>query len=295
MPSLDIPSVNVLGCRIAITTFERLQANIYQLVQLASPAYICFATAHMIVSAARVPEIRAAYKQAAIVAPDGVPVAWFVRALGAPTSRSVSGPRAMPKILAMASENHIRVGFYGGRRETLQHLKERVSREYPQLQVVYSYSPPLRPLSFEEEEMHVGAIRRSGVQILFVGLGSPRQEFWMHRLCRHLNCVCLGVGAAFEFFSGEKHPLPRWAQAMGLTRLIRLLQEPRRLLRRTLYSPLFAYLALSWIARSRRSRSTWKDAVRRRLAMRNLDRPSGLLRKKGVYHGAFTESLPKKA
>lgn len=267
MPSLGTPVIKLLGCNIAITNIQRLAEDIHQLVQLVTPAYVCFATAHMLVSATKVPAIRAAYRNATIISPDGVPVAWAVRLLGAQTSRCVSGPRSMPAILAMASENHIRVGFYGGRPETLELLNQRIAREYPELQVAYSYSPPFRPLSLEEEEMHASDIRHQGVQILFVGLGSPRQECWMHRLSKRMNCVCLGVGAAFEFFSGEKHLPPMWVQALGLTWLIRLLQEPRRLLARNLYSPVFVYLALQWIGMSRRQREAWELAIDEQMAM----------------------------
>lgn len=270
MPAPDIPIVNVLGSNLAITDFERLREDIHRLVQLAAPAYVCFATAHMMVLATTVPAIRAAYRDAAIISPDGVPVAWVLRMLGARTSRCVSGPRAMPAILQMAAENRIRVGFYGGRPETLRLLNERIAREYPRLQAVYSCSPPFRPLSFEEEEMHVCDIRKLGVQILFVGLGSPRQECWMHRLYKRLHCVCLGVGAAFEFFSGEKHLPPLWIQTLGLTWLIRLAQEPRRLLLRNLYSPVFLYLALNWIAMSERQRAAWEIALAKRLALRSI-------------------------
>lgn len=270
MPSLNLPVMNLLGSNIAITDFERLSGDIDQLVRAAAPAYVCFATAHMLVSATRVPAIREAYRNATIISPDGVPVAWALRLLGAQSSRCVSGPRAMLTILRMAADNHMRVGFYGGRPETLRLLNERITREYAGLQVAYIYSPPFRPLSFDEEEMHARDIRRRGVQILFVGLGSPRQERWMHLLCKRTNCVCLGVGAAFEFFSGEKHLPPVWVQAMGLTWMIRLLQEPRRLLSRNLYSPVFVYLALRWIVKSERQRAAWETANDKRLAIRSL-------------------------
>lgn len=92
----------------------------------------------------------------------------------------------------------------------------------------------------------------------------------MHRRRKRLNCVCLGVGAAFEFFSGEKHLPPVWVQTLGLTWLIRLLQEPRRLLTRNLYSPVFVYLALGWIGMSERQRAAWEIAIKQRLAAHSI-------------------------
>lgn len=252
IPDSEMPTMTVLDSRLAITDFERLQRSILQLVQREAASYVCFATAHMMVAATRDPAIREAYRNAEIISPDGMPLVWLLRILGAQAAHCVSGPRAMPWILKMAADAQVRVGFYGGRLETLRLLRARITREYPSLRVVYICSPPFRRLSSEEEEMHINDIQRAAVQILFVGLGSPRQECWMNRQYKRLNCVCLGVGAAFEFFSGEKHLPPVWVQALGLTWLIRLLQEPRRLLRRNLYSPVFVYLALRWIATSGR-------------------------------------------
>lgn len=263
--------VNVLGLNVAITSFDQLRKDVLRLVFNQTPAYVCFATAHMIVAATKVRAIGDAYREAAIVSPDGVPVAWVLRMLGARTARCVSGPRATPEILRMAAENGIRVGFYGGRPETLRLINERITRELPDLQVAYTCSPPFRMLSSSEEDTHICEIRASGVQILFVGLGSPKQECWMQRMSGRLNCVCLGVGAAFEFFSGEKRLPPVWFQALGLTWLIRLLQEPRRLLRRNLYSPVFAYQALRWIVMSDRQRLAWVSALEPRLGMRTPD------------------------
>lgn len=272
MPSLDKPVMNLLGSDIAITSVDRLAQDIHGLVRRGAPAYVCFATAHMLALSTRNTAVQNAYRGAAIISPDGVPVAWAIHLLGARTSQCVSGPRAMPAIFQLASDNQIRIGFYGGRPETLRLLKERISREYPLLQVVYSYSPPFRPLNLEEEDAHVGDIRRSGAQLLFVSLGSPRQECWMHRLSKRMNCVCLGMGAAFEFFTGEKQLPPLWVQRLGLTWMVRLAQEPRRLLVRNLYSPLFVYLVLKWISMSEHRRAAWETTMIRRAAILGLER-----------------------
>jgi N-acetylglucosaminyldiphosphoundecaprenol N-acetyl-beta-D-mannosaminyltransferase len=279
MTSLAIPALNLLGSQVAITSLEAMRSDVHRLAVEGAPAYICFATAHMIVLATREPEIRDAYKSAAIVSPDGTPVAWVLRLLGARQSHCVSGPRTMPVLLQMASERGIKVGFYGGRPGTLQLLNERIAREFPSLQVAYRYSPPFRTLSVEEQEADISNINASGAQILFVGLGSPRQESWMHRFSPQLNCVCLGVGGAFEFFSGEKHLPPFWIQSLGMTWLVRLLQEPRRLISRNLYSPVFAYLALRWMLMTERERSAWQPsftAAREAAKVERAPRPSRL-------------------
>jgi len=268
MNNMKTPTVDLLGSRVAITCLEGLRECIHQLAAAQTPSYVCFATAHMIVAATRDASIRDAYRGANVISPDGMPVAWLLHLLGARNSHCVSGPRAMPLLLEMASENDLPVGFYGGRPDTLVRISQRITREYPRLHVAYTCSPPFRPLSFEEQERDICDINQSKVRILFVGLGSPRQECWMHRFSPRLSCVCLGVGGAFEFFSGEKHLPPFWVQSLGLTWLIRLLQEPRRLIARNLYSPVYVCMALRWVAMNTQQRLEWEDAIAKRLAAR---------------------------
>lgn len=234
----------ILGTPIAITNMGNTCDRIISLARRAKPAYVCFATAHMLAETRRDEAVRAAYSSAAMITPDGTPVAWCLKWMGHSTARCVSGPRAMPALLTAAAENGITVGFYGGRQETLNLMAKVISERFPRLSVVYSCSPPFRALKPEEQSEHLQKIVSSGVQLLFVGLGSPKQEIWMHRFSPSLNCVCLGVGAAFEFLSGEKILPPSWVQAIGLTWLVRLCQEPRRLAKRNLQSPVFAAMFL---------------------------------------------------
>ena len=219
----------------------------------------------MVVEATRKADVRRAYRNANIVSPDGVPVAWFLRLLGNVDAKCVSGPQSFPVILREAARQGISVGFYGGRQETLNLMLERIHREIPELCVGYSFSPPFRPLSVEEQEQHVQDIRNSGVRLLFVGLGSPRQDCWMDEVSPKLSCVCLGVGAAFEFFSGEKTLPPLWVQRLGLTWLVRLCQEPRRLIGRNLYSPQFVFLAMRWVAMPPSRRRLWEQTLDKQL------------------------------
>jgi N-acetylglucosaminyldiphosphoundecaprenol N-acetyl-beta-D-mannosaminyltransferase len=211
-------------------------------------AYMCFATAHMLVEALHNPAIRAAYEGAHMVAPDGAPVAYCLRLLGFPRAQCVSGPRLVPKVLEEAEKRRVPVGFYGGRLKTLQKLQEKLASQYPDLKVVYMHSPPFRPLSNGEFADVVRDVRLSEVRILFVGLGSPKQEQWMRDAHGAFDCTLLGVGAAFDFLAGEKVMPPVWVQKMGLAWLVRLAQEPRRLAGRNLYSPLFVahFLLQCW-------------------------------------------------
>jgi len=171
----------------------------------------------------------------------------------------------MSVLLRDAAERGVSVGFYGGREQTLALVQERIALELPTLKIGYCFSPPFRTPTPEEQEQHLEEISRSGVQLLFVGLGSPKQECWMERFSPRLNCVCLGIGAALEFFSGEKLLPPVWIQKCGLTWFVRLCQEPRRLARRNLYSPVFLILAFCWTLMNETRRNRWDASMHTRL------------------------------
>lgn len=262
---MRLATVNLLGSSIVATSMSSMSDEVCAMADRREPAYVCFATAHMVVEVTRKAAIRDAYQGATIIAPDGVPVAWFVRKLSGKPAECISGPRFMTYFLQHAQDRGLRLGFYGGREETLNRIRERIEREYPQLNIAYQYSPPFRALSAQEQEQDLEQIRAAGVQVLFVGLGSPKQERWMSQYSAELPCVCLGVGAAFEFFSGEKVLPPEWVQRLALTSAVRLLQEPRRLLVRNLYSPLFLLQSLRWVAMNEEQRGKWQQRIGGRL------------------------------
>ncbi len=243
----------VLGSAIEVTDFDRACEFVLALARLGRPAYVCFATAHMLVEASRDLAVGNAYKNATFIAPDGTPVAWCLRLKGHRGAMCISGPRTMPLLLEAAHAHHLRVGFYGGRPETLDLLEQRLAQRIPGLKIVYRCSPPFRELTRQEQEEHLRQVSATGVQLLFVGLGSPKQERWMQEFSPSLNCVCLGVGAAFEFLSGEKVLPPLWIQKMGMTWFVRLCQEPRRLARRNLYSFVFVGKVLQELVADRLS------------------------------------------
>lgn len=114
-------------------------------------------------------------------------------------------------------------------------------------------APPFRSLTPEEEDEFVAAVRASGADIVWVGLGMPRQELFIHRIAGRLPGVALlGVGAAFDFLSGTVSQAPDWLQRVGLEWLYRLAQEPRRLWRRyAINNPQFMLLATAQVARHR--------------------------------------------
>jgi N-acetylglucosaminyldiphosphoundecaprenol N-acetyl-beta-D-mannosaminyltransferase len=235
----------IIGTSVDITSHMLTCERVFSLVEQRQSAYICFTTAHMLVEASRQMEIRRAYESASIVNPDGTPIAWCLRIMGHRKACCVNGPTNTPFLLREAEQRGTKVGFYGGRSDTLEKMQRSLAINYPLLKVVYTYSPPFRKLTKEEQVNDLNEINGAGVQLLFVGLGSPKQELWMLVNYSSLNCVSVGVGAVFEFLSGEKILPPSWVQQLGLTWLVRLCQEPRRLAMRNLYSPLFVWMFLS--------------------------------------------------
>ena len=233
-------SAAVLGVSLDALSLDQAVARIVELAQCGSGKYVCFVDAHMLVRAHDDVEIRRALESASVRLADGTPVSWCLRLLH-PGARCVRGPDTMPVLFDRAQDIDLSVGFYGGSPQTLQRMTVRVKETYPRLRVDYIYSPPFRVLTDEEQLGILDSIRSSGVRLLFVGLGCPKQELWMCHNAVELPCISLGVGAAFRIFSGETHLPPKWIMNAGLTWAVRLVQEPRRLFRRVfVYLPRFA-------------------------------------------------------
>jgi N-acetylglucosaminyldiphosphoundecaprenol N-acetyl-beta-D-mannosaminyltransferase len=146
------------------------------------------------------------------------------------------------KICRKAEELKIPVGLYGGTEESLEKFIVFLKQEYPKIDIAYAFSPPFRNLSSKEDTAVVGHINQSGAKILFVGIGCPKQECWMSDHKDRLHCVMIGVGAAFDFFSGEKKHAPRWIQKCGMEWVFRFASDPARLWKRYVkHNPRFVY------------------------------------------------------
>lgn len=241
--------VNVVGLEINLCDYDSATRRAHELANRRRGGYVCFATVHMTMEAQDDPDFQRLVNNADLVLPDGKPLFAMQKLLGNPNARQVRGPGLMPKLFAYAEQNNLSIGFYGGKQETLDRLLKRLATDFPGLKVAYSFSPPFRPISEEEDREIVSAINRSGAQILFVGLGCPKQERWMARHREKLTAVMLGVGAAFDFYTGTITEAPVWMQKIGLEWMFRLVQEPRRLWRRYLIlNPRFTALAALQLA-----------------------------------------------
>jgi N-acetylglucosaminyldiphosphoundecaprenol N-acetyl-beta-D-mannosaminyltransferase len=199
-------------------------------------------------------ELRAAVLGADFTVPDGQPLVWALKLLGHRLSDRVYGPELMDRSCARAARTGRRMYLYGGRSQgALVQLTRNLRLRHPGLQIVGGHVPPFRELTPVEEDAVVADIRRSGAEVVWVGIGVPKQEKWMARMTERLDgCVLFGVGAAFDFHSGLIPQAPATMQRLGLEWLFRLVHEPRRLWRRYLtYNPRFVIGFARQLARAR--------------------------------------------
>ena len=240
----------ILGVGIDATSYADATRRVIDWARHGESRYVCLGAVNNIMEARRSAEYRIVMQEAALVTSDGMPLVWLLRRLGVPQATRVYGPDLTPRVLEAAESAGLPVGFYGGTEPVLQRLIQVVKRSFPALQVSYLSAPPFRPPTREEDEQTTRAINAAGVRILFVGLGSPKQDRWMYAHRHRIHAVMLGVGAAFDFLAGVKPQAPRWMQRSGLEWLFRLATEPRRLGPRYLrQNPKFAALALVQLLR----------------------------------------------
>jgi N-acetylglucosaminyldiphosphoundecaprenol N-acetyl-beta-D-mannosaminyltransferase len=198
------------------------------------------------------PCYRRVLNAADMVNPDGMPLVWALRALGASGAQRVYGPDTTEALLPAAEEADVSVGFYGGSPSVLDALVSTVHLRYPNLRIAFVESPPFRALTPEEDTATVERMIASEVRLLFVGLGCPKQEKWVMEHVGRVPAVMFGVGAAFDFLAGTKPQAPRWMMRWGLEWVFRLLCEPRRLAKRYLkHNPRFVAYFLQQLASGR--------------------------------------------
>jgi N-acetylglucosaminyldiphosphoundecaprenol N-acetyl-beta-D-mannosaminyltransferase len=251
-------SVTLVDVPIAVTTYDGTLELIDQHIAQRRPGYVCVANVHTVMAAGEDPQLRSALAGSVINVPDGMPLVWALSALGHRLGDRVYGPELMWRACARAATNGSRLYLYGGRDQTaLTQLAENLSRHHRGLQIVGGFSPPHRPLRDEERQAIVTEINRAGPDIVWVGIGVPKQEKWMAEMRPHLEApMLIGVGAAFDFHAGLVPQAPPRLQRAGLEWAYRLLQEPRRLWRRYLrYNPRFVAAFAVQYLRHRRTQA----------------------------------------
>jgi N-acetylglucosaminyldiphosphoundecaprenol N-acetyl-beta-D-mannosaminyltransferase len=242
-PAPVAPSaVNVLGVPLSVTDYDETMDWIDASIAHRQKGYICVAATHTIMVCDEDPELREAVLNASMTVPDGQPLVWAMNALGGDLEQRVYGPELMARYCERAASNGARIYLYGGRNQgALVQLALNLRHRYPGVRIVGGYSPPYRDLSAEEEDAIVDEMNSSRADLVWVGVGAPKQEKWMAAMRDRLDApVLVGVGAAFDFHAGLIPQAPMWMQSAGLEWTFRLAHEPRRLWRRyARYNPRF--------------------------------------------------------
>jgi N-acetylglucosaminyldiphosphoundecaprenol N-acetyl-beta-D-mannosaminyltransferase len=236
---------SVLGVNVAVSSYSEVARRSLAWAEQRQSRALFFAPVHMIMEAVDHPEFMSLLNAADMVNPDGMPLVWALRAQGEKRAQRVYGPDTTSILLAQAEKAGVPVGFYGGSQELLHLLLTKVRSRYPDLNVVYVESPPFRALAPEEDAAVVDRMVSSGVRLLFVGLGCPKQEKWVMEHRGRVPAVMFAVGAAFDFIAGAKLQAPRWMMRSGLEWVFRFVTEPRRLAWRYLkHNPRFVLFFL---------------------------------------------------
>lgn len=208
--------------------------------------YVVNTGMHGIMEGHRDPEFKTILNTADLFAPDGILVVLIARFHGFLIRKKNTGPGLLREFSKVANEKGYKCFFYGDTEETLNLLAEELAAEFPALQIVGLHSPPFRPLTPEEDESIVESINQAKPDVLWVGLGLPKQEWWINQHRERLNVpVAVGAGASFKFFAGSVSRAPAWLRNLGFEWLWRLFQEPGRVWRRVfLDAPRFAGLVV---------------------------------------------------
>lgn len=236
-PEPAVARFRLAGLSVAATDMAGLIATLRNRLAARTEAtpgtFVVFRDAHGVVRAQHDAALRAAHDDALLVCADGWPVAAAGRLLGFKEAAQVPGIEAMEAVCRVGVALGWRHYFLGGSPDVLRQLLRNLQLRIPGLQVVGSASPPFRPATQEEREVSRSLIRQARADIVWIGLGTPKQELWMHAEAPHLpGTIAMGVGAAFDVHAGRVERAPAWLRAAGLEWLYRTCREPRRLFRR---------------------------------------------------------------
>lgn len=248
------PRYNILGTGVHALSLAQARDLLVGLRGRRGCGGVYPTTAHSVSAALEDPALRAAHRRALLVTPDGMPLVWLGRLRGHREVGRVYGPDLMLAVCAAGRAVGLRHYLYGGAPGVAESLRARLVAEFPGLEIVGTFTPPFRELTPEEFEAFRLDVAARRPDLIWIGLGSPKQEKFADAAASRLEAAALvTVGAAFDFLSGRVPQAPDWMRRSGLEWLHRLATEPRRLWRRyLLVNPLFALRTLAQLTGLRR-------------------------------------------
>lgn len=192
-------------------------------------SYYCFGSGHTLSVLYTDSEFGRALSASAGVAADGISAAWLFSTVAGRCVRRQPGPDVTNMLCSTGFAGDVTVGFFGSTNEVLERIRDELASREGAPEIVYMESPEYAPVRTLARDQYIADINRESPDILFVGLGCPKQERWMHRVAGRVNSVLLGVGAAFDFLAGVKPRAPSIVRLVGLEWLYRSVTEPRRI------------------------------------------------------------------
>jgi len=252
---MEIEKVNVLGIGISVLDQDRARDFLFDAVRNGARRYVTVTGVHGVMEAQRDSTLKDIFNRALLVTPDGMPMVWMGKLQGHSSIRRVYGPDLMLNICQHSVDEGFSHFFYGGVSGVADQLKQELQERFPGLKIVGTYTPPFRQLN----ETELGELRQRISNLrpdfFWVGLSTPKQEFFMAEYISILSDakIFIGVGAAFDLLTGRVRQSPRWIQRVGLEWLFRFFQEPKRLWKRYLINnPLFIFRAAKQLLGSRK-------------------------------------------
>jgi N-acetylglucosaminyldiphosphoundecaprenol N-acetyl-beta-D-mannosaminyltransferase len=242
--STERARVNILGVGVTVLNMKMALKETESLLQRDGQGYVCVTGVHGIMEAQEDEQFRDILNRSFLTTPDGMPTVWLGRAHGFKQMKRVYGPDFMLGLCMRSVTQGYRHFLYGGKPGVAEELAATLTRRFPGLKIVGTYTPPFRPLTSGEEDDLRSQLESSQADVLWCGLSTPKQERFMAAYCHRLPVkLMVGVGAAFDLLSGNLDEAPKWMKKAGLQWLYRLIKEPKRLWRRYLLNnPKFAWL-----------------------------------------------------
>lgn len=224
------PQADVFGIPVRALSMAQMLDMIDEWITLGTQQFVCTVDVHALMESQTDNDIRKIYNSA-VVAADGMPIVWLLRRHGCSTAERICGPDLLPALFRRSETRAYRHFLYGASPETLARLRDRLTHDFPRARIVGTYSPPFRTLSASEDAEIIAMMNAAEPDIIWIGLGAPKQDRWMaaHRPLLRAP-VLIGVGAAFDMVAGTVRRAPAFLQRTGCEWMFRIAQEPRRLL-----------------------------------------------------------------
>jgi N-acetylglucosaminyldiphosphoundecaprenol N-acetyl-beta-D-mannosaminyltransferase len=241
----SLPAINVVGSPITALPFATQIELMLKWASRHESKVVCVANTHMLMEAYWHPALSSVLKSADLVTPDGMPIVWMMRLMGASEQNRLAGMDFFWSLCQLAPRRNISMFFLGSEETILERMRTKLEQKFPDLQIAGMEPLPFRPLTSAENEAIIQKIHESGAGLVLVSLGCPKQEYWMHENKGKIQAVMIGLGAVFPVVAGIYKRAPLWMQNLGLEWFYRLIQEPRRLGSRYIQTnPPFILLAL---------------------------------------------------